>query len=52
MKRKYRDESKRHENAENKRKESRETEMEKRGYRETAAGRMVKSSPRRSLLSR
>ncbi len=52
MKKRYRDESKRHESRESKSEERRETAMEKRGYKETESGRMVKSSPRRSLLSK
>ena len=51
MKRKYRDESKTHESRESRKEEQRETRMERMGYRETASGRMVKSSPRRSLFN-
>ena len=48
MKKKSKDMSRAHENAESKRRELRETEMEKRGYRETTRGRMT----RKSLLSK
>lgn len=51
MKRKYRDESKTHESRESRKEEQRETRMERMGSRETESGRMVKSSPRRSLIS-
>ena len=48
MKKKSKDMSRAHENAESARKEARETQMEKRGYRETTRGRMT----RKSLLSK
>ena len=52
MKKRYRDESAAHERRESRSEERRETAMERKGYRETASGRMVKSSPRRSLFSK
>ncbi len=48
MKKKSKDMSRAHENAESARKEARETAMEKKGYRETTRGRMT----RKSLLSK
>lgn len=50
MKKRYRDESRAHERRESRSQEQREERMERRGYRETESGRMVKSSPRRSLM--
>lgn len=50
MKKRYRDESKKHESRESRSEERRETRMEQRGYVESATGQMIKSSPRRSLV--
>jgi hypothetical protein len=51
MKKRYRDNTAAHERRESRSQEQREERMERRGYRETASGRMVKSSPRRSLFN-
>lgn len=50
MKKRYKDESERHERRESRSQEQREERMESRGYRETESGQMVKSQPRRSLV--